>query len=105
MTNGEFVNSYVGAYAVFQPYRLSYHSPAVLKIPLIKINKPKPFKLANFVTRKKEFIPLVKDVWKEEITGYTMFKVVKKLKNFKPIARSLMWKDGNVFKRVKKLLH
>lgn len=74
-------------------------------MPLVKSNKQKPFKFANFVTLKKEFIPLVKAAWKEDLAGYSMFKVVQKLKKFKPSVRKLMWKDGNVYKRVKTLQH
>lgn len=90
MGNGEFINSFLNAYAVFQPHRLSDHSPAVLKIPLVKSNKPKPFKFANFVTCKKEFIPLVKEAWKKDNDGYSMFKVVQKLKSFKPSIRKVI---------------
>nr|GEV67332.1 hypothetical protein [Tanacetum cinerariifolium] len=33
MGNIEFIDSFSGAYVVFQPYRISDHSPAILKIP------------------------------------------------------------------------
>lgn len=88
---------------MFKPYRISDHSPTVLKIPLVKSSKPKPFKFANFVTRKNEFIPEVIKAWNSEIDGYSMFRVVKKPKKFKPGVRKLMWKDGNVHTRVKSL--
>lgn len=36
MGNGEFIALFGESQAVFRPYRLSDHSPAILKIPLIK---------------------------------------------------------------------
>ncbi|GKB13045.1 hypothetical protein Tco_0846968 [Tanacetum coccineum] len=44
MGNIDFVDVYLGAYAIFQPYRISDHSSCVLKIPSLSASKPKPFK-------------------------------------------------------------
>lgn len=64
MGNGTFLASFSDSYAVFKPYRISDHSPAVLKIPQTVKNKPKPFKFANFLVHKPKFLPMIKDVWK-----------------------------------------
>ncbi|GJW05648.1 RNA-directed DNA polymerase, eukaryota, reverse transcriptase zinc-binding domain protein [Tanacetum coccineum] len=73
MGNIDFVDVYPGAYAIFQPYRISDHSPCVLKIPSLSASKPKPF------------------------------KVVKKLKSLKKPFRKLMHEQGNLHKRVIRL--
>ncbi|GJU63113.1 hypothetical protein Tco_1244948 [Tanacetum coccineum] len=48
------INS-TGAYAIFQPYRISDHSPTVLKIRCLISNKPNPSKFFNFLTYKSDF--------------------------------------------------
>ncbi|GKD21357.1 RNA-directed DNA polymerase, eukaryota, reverse transcriptase zinc-binding domain protein, partial [Tanacetum coccineum] len=45
----DFIDTFPGAYAIFQPYRISDHSPAVLKLPTLTSPKPKPFKFFNFL--------------------------------------------------------
>ncbi|GKF83428.1 hypothetical protein Tco_0245084, partial [Tanacetum coccineum] len=42
MGNVKFVEGFSGAYVIFQPYRISDHSPAVLKMPSCLVKKPKP---------------------------------------------------------------
>ncbi|GJQ94324.1 hypothetical protein Tco_0005463 [Tanacetum coccineum] len=54
MANVEFSNEFVGKYAVFQPYGISDHSPAVLRIPLQHKIYPKPFKFANVLKSLKK---------------------------------------------------
>ncbi|GJU75164.1 RNA-directed DNA polymerase, eukaryota, reverse transcriptase zinc-binding domain protein [Tanacetum coccineum] len=43
MGNLGFVDKFLGAHAIFQPYRISDHAPAILKFPTLTKNKPKPF--------------------------------------------------------------
>ncbi|GJX60328.1 hypothetical protein Tco_0291718 [Tanacetum coccineum] len=52
MGNIDFIDTFPGAYAIFQPYRISDHSPAVLKLPTLISPKPKPFKFFNFLALK-----------------------------------------------------
>nr|GEY46943.1 hypothetical protein [Tanacetum cinerariifolium] len=49
MANIEFFNVFLGGHAIFQPYRLSDHSPAVLCLPSAVQTKPKPFKFTNIL--------------------------------------------------------
>ncbi|GKB69879.1 zinc knuckle CX2CX4HX4C containing protein [Tanacetum coccineum] len=69
-----------GAHAMFQPYRILDHSPAVLKFPTIVSNKPKPFKYYNFLAYKDKFGEVLK----------------------KPL-RKLLHDQGNLHDRVLKL--
>ncbi|GJX72136.1 hypothetical protein Tco_0309307 [Tanacetum coccineum] len=78
MANMEFNDAFVGAFAVFQPYRTSDHSPAVLKIPISAKGGPKPFKFTNFLT-------------------------VKKLKYLKKPFRKLLYEKGNLHDNVERL--
>ncbi|GJT39303.1 hypothetical protein Tco_0939168 [Tanacetum coccineum] len=41
MANLEFHSSFVGAHAIFKPYRISDHSPSVLSIPTVKLKSLK----------------------------------------------------------------
>ncbi|GJV18295.1 hypothetical protein Tco_1367315 [Tanacetum coccineum] len=103
MGNIEFINAFLGAYAVFQPYRNSDHSPSVLKFPSIVQSKPKPFKFFNFLTHKSNFMVELKNVWSTNVEGHNMFKVVSKLKALKTPMRKLMHANGNLHDRVQNL--
>ncbi|GJV30376.1 RNA-directed DNA polymerase, eukaryota, reverse transcriptase zinc-binding domain protein [Tanacetum coccineum] len=43
---------------------------------------------------------IVKDNWQEEVSGYKMFQVFKKLKSLKKALNNLNWKNGNLFEKV-----
>ncbi|GKC10522.1 hypothetical protein Tco_1007304, partial [Tanacetum coccineum] len=103
MGNIEFIDSFPGAYAIFQPYPISDHSPSVLKIPTLTSSKPKPFKFFNFITFKSKFLELVAEFWKKNADGYTMFQVVSKMKSLKKPLRKLVHDQGNLHNRVSKL--
>nr|GEW11614.1 hypothetical protein [Tanacetum cinerariifolium] len=103
MGNIEFCDVFQGAYAVFQPYLISDHSPAVLKIPSLMSNKPKPFKFSNFITFKDNFLDVVSNSWNVSMDGHDMFKVVFKLKALKKPLRKFVYDHGNLHDRVNKL--
>ncbi|GKC90758.1 RNA-directed DNA polymerase, eukaryota, reverse transcriptase zinc-binding domain protein [Tanacetum coccineum] len=55
MSNHLFLTQFNNANAIFLPYGIYNHSPAVLKIPQVMKKKNKSFRLANYVTDKVEF--------------------------------------------------
>ncbi|GJT14818.1 retrovirus-related pol polyprotein from transposon TNT 1-94 [Tanacetum coccineum] len=103
MGNTEFIDAFPGAYALFQPYRISDHSPAVLNIPNLPFNKPKPFKIFNFLAHKSQFRELLSSVWSVNVDGHKMYQVVSKLKALKKPFRKLLHDQGNLHDRVNKL--
>ncbi|GKC81533.1 hypothetical protein Tco_1137250 [Tanacetum coccineum] len=103
MGNLEFVDTFPGAYGIFQPYRISDHSPAVLKIPTITNQKPKPFKFFNFLTYKSNFAEVVGAEWSKVVDGHHMFQVVTKMKALKKPLRKLLHSHGNLHERVNSL--
>nr|GEV45520.1 reverse transcriptase domain-containing protein [Tanacetum cinerariifolium] len=54
---------FVGAHAMFKPYRISDHSPLVLSIPSLVMVKPKPFKFFNIAILDKKFKDVVREGW------------------------------------------
>ncbi|GJV06019.1 hypothetical protein Tco_1343675 [Tanacetum coccineum] len=80
MSNLEFHDAYMGAHAIFQPYQLSDHSPAILKLPMIANSKTRPFKFSNIL-------------------------VVKKLKFLKKPLCKLLYDQGNIHANVDRLRH
>nr|GEW33814.1 hypothetical protein [Tanacetum cinerariifolium] len=62
-----------------KPYRISDHSPAVLKIPSLTVLKPNPFKFFNFLAYKGKFHEMVDTHWKTSVVGHSMFQVQKAL--------------------------
>ncbi|GJU42757.1 hypothetical protein Tco_1195714 [Tanacetum coccineum] len=66
MANMEFNDQFVGAYAIFRPYRVSDHSPSMLCLPTLYKVKPKPFKFFNVVARHERFMEVVKELLYEK---------------------------------------
>ncbi|XP_071726835.1 uncharacterized protein [Rutidosis leptorrhynchoides] len=100
MGNDVFIDRYTNAYAVFYPYRISDHCPAVIKLPLTRSAKPKPFRFANFVTHHEDFKQIVSNAWVNEVRGHALFRLVKKLCMLKKPMRKLMWCKGNIHTKV-----
>nr|GEY11591.1 hypothetical protein [Tanacetum cinerariifolium] len=90
MGNINFIDTFPGAYAIFHPYRISDHLPAVLKLPTLTSPKPKPFKFFNFLAFKTRFIEVMESHWNTQIDGHNMFKVVSKMKLLKKPLRKLL---------------
>ncbi|GKC26645.1 hypothetical protein Tco_1033939, partial [Tanacetum coccineum] len=86
-----------------EPYRISDHSPAVLKIPMSTTVKPRPFKFPNILIHNVRFKDLVKEGWNVQISGFYMFRVVKKLKRMKSGFQKLLYNKGNLQENVKRL--
>ncbi|GJX01649.1 reverse transcriptase zinc-binding domain-containing protein [Tanacetum coccineum] len=81
MANLDFNDVFMRAHAMFKPYRVSDHNS--IRIFL--------------------FLDVVKTEWDQYISGFFMFRVVKKLKNLKKPLRKLLYDKGNVHANVNKL--
>nr|GEW17121.1 hypothetical protein [Tanacetum cinerariifolium] len=75
MGNLEFSNNFQGAYAIFHPYRISDHSPAVLKIPSLSLTNLKPLKFCNFLSHKGNSLGVVSKGWNTTVDGHSMFPI------------------------------
>ncbi|XP_071714406.1 uncharacterized protein [Rutidosis leptorrhynchoides] len=100
MANDGFISLYTNSYVIFQPYRISDHSPAVLKIPVATMKKPKSFKFSNYIAKHADFHDTVATVWNQNIQGHVMYCVVKKLHLLKSPMRKLVWSKGDIHKKV-----
>ncbi|GJS24843.1 RNA-directed DNA polymerase, eukaryota, reverse transcriptase zinc-binding domain protein [Tanacetum coccineum] len=105
MANLEFNSLFMGACAVFQPYRISDHSSVVLRLPLNCEVKNRPFKLCNILVHNTRFKDIVTNGWSISVSGFLMYKVVKRLKGLKKPLRTLLYDKGNLHENVKKLRH
>ncbi|GJT32442.1 hypothetical protein Tco_0922861 [Tanacetum coccineum] len=103
MANLGFSDVFVGAHAVFKPYRVSDHVPFVLFIPTLSKTKPKPFKFYNILTGNDRFREVVTEGWSNQFSGFLMFKVVQKLKCLKKPFRKLLYEKGNLHTNVVRL--
>ncbi|GKC84069.1 zinc knuckle CX2CX4HX4C containing protein [Tanacetum coccineum] len=79
MANLEFFDMFLGVHAIFQPYRISDHSPTVLCFPRAVKAKPKPFKFTNILVRNNRFKEVVTEGW--YITVSVRYIVVTGLRN------------------------
>ncbi|XP_071708015.1 uncharacterized protein [Rutidosis leptorrhynchoides] len=100
MANDVFIEHYTNAFAIFQPYRISDHSPSILKIPSGVTRKHGPFRFSNYITNHCLFQDTVSECWNQVVQGQEMFKVVMKLRGLKKPLRKLMWMKGNLHDRV-----
>nr|GEW74636.1 hypothetical protein [Tanacetum cinerariifolium] len=121
MGNLAFVDNFPSAYAVFQPYRISYHSSAVLTIPNLVSSKPKPFKFYNFLTHKSKFLDLISSHWNMQVdlgfhkqvvrdTSWILMgdfnvALMSKMRALKKPFKLLLYDHGNFHERVTKLRH
>ncbi|PWA76520.1 reverse transcriptase domain, Reverse transcriptase zinc-binding domain protein [Artemisia annua] len=105
MANLGFLDSFAGAHAIFQPYRVSDHSPAILHIPTTCKFKPRPFKFSNILVQHSRFKQQVQECWGTSVSGFHMFKVVSKLKALKKPFRRMLFREGNIHENVTKLRH
>ncbi|GJS48548.1 hypothetical protein Tco_0598669 [Tanacetum coccineum] len=105
MANLNFSLSFVDACTIFQPYRISDHAPAVLRIPMLSITKPRPFKFSNILVHNVWFKEIMANMWQHSVSGFWMFKVLKHLKLLKKPLRELLYDHRNVCENVKKLRH
>nr|GEW90896.1 RNA-directed DNA polymerase, eukaryota, reverse transcriptase zinc-binding domain protein [Tanacetum cinerariifolium] len=103
LTNLEFNDLFQGAHAIFQPYRISDHSPAVLKIPWQVAVKPKPFKFTNILIKNPMFKEIVLGTWNRSFSGFYLYQVIQKLKCLKKRLRKLLYATGHIHENVKKL--
>nr|GFB69864.1 hypothetical protein [Tanacetum cinerariifolium] len=103
MANSAFQNHFVGAHAIFKPYRVSDHSPSILCIPTMSKTNPKPFKLFNILTSHEKFLDVVKAEWDHYISGFHMYRVVKKLKNLRKPFQKLLYEKGDLHANVNRL--
>ncbi|GKE76209.1 RNA-directed DNA polymerase, eukaryota, reverse transcriptase zinc-binding domain protein, partial [Tanacetum coccineum] len=103
MVNEEFLKQYNNAHGIFLPYGISDHSPAQLVIQKGFIRKNNAFRFSNFTASKQEFLDTVKEVWKQDVYGCHMYRLVKKMKNLKKPLKALSSRHGNVYERTKSL--
>nr|GEY30519.1 hypothetical protein [Tanacetum cinerariifolium] len=103
MANSEFQDRFVGAHAIFKPYRVSDHAPSILCILTMSKTKPKPFKFFNILTSHEKFLDVVKAEWDHYISGFHMYRVVKKLKNLKKPFQKLLYEKGDLHANVNRL--
>nr|GEX49246.1 hypothetical protein [Tanacetum cinerariifolium] len=87
LSNFGFVERFLNANAQFLPFVVSDHSPSVLVIPSGVSVKPKPFKFANYLGNKAEFLPIVEMVRNLHVSSllvcYLVIWVSAKPKPFK----------------------
>nr|KAJ0221381.1 hypothetical protein LSAT_V11C200050580 [Lactuca sativa] len=98
--NLKFIEDYPNVFANFQPYRNSDHSPMIIKFPIKKKFRIRPFKFVNSLVLLDNFLPIVDNVWKSEIEGFGMFRLFQKLKLLKKPLRNLLKSHGNYAEKV-----
>ncbi|KAJ9557074.1 hypothetical protein OSB04_011688 [Centaurea solstitialis] len=100
MGNVEFMASFEGSRASFNPAGISDHAIGLLYIAAIKRNKVKGFKFDNFIADHDEFLHTVSIEWGKPVFGSFMHKLLTHLKRLKQPLRSLRGRFGDISRRV-----
>ncbi|XP_022027000.1 uncharacterized protein LOC110928098 [Helianthus annuus] len=100
MGNMKFLEMFKDAYVLYHPFRVSDHTPCIIKLAMSVRSRPKPFKFANFITSKPEFRVCVEKEWVKRVDGFNMFAVTQKLRNLKPFLRKILFNQGNLHDKV-----
>jgi len=103
LANDMFETIFAGSMAMFQPYRTSDHSPAILRLSAVVKFRPKHFKFSNLLVHHSRFKEVVSNGWSIEVVGFPMYRLVQKLKSLKKPLRKLLFEKGNLHERVAKL--
>ncbi|GKF00544.1 RNA-directed DNA polymerase, eukaryota, reverse transcriptase zinc-binding domain protein, partial [Tanacetum coccineum] len=103
MVNEEFMDKFQQGHGLFIPYLVFDHSPIIVKIPNGMKKRKSSFRFANFIAKKKSFIPTVMSVWDKNFEGHAMYRIVQNMKALKSKMKHLSWENGNVFERVENL--
>ncbi|XP_059306468.1 uncharacterized protein LOC132057896 [Lycium ferocissimum] len=89
LVNREWVDSMPDITAHVLPEGTSDHCPITVQLVQTPMKKKKAFKYCYVWSNHPEFERIIKDVWNEQIEGYLMFQVVKKMKLLKQKLKAL----------------
>ncbi|GKA63623.1 hypothetical protein Tco_0763229, partial [Tanacetum coccineum] len=86
-------------------HRTSNHAPDALRIPMNSTKRSHAFTFFNLLVHNTRFKDVVYNKWHQTVSGFWMFKVVKRLKLLKMPLRKLLYDHGNIHENVKKIRH
>jgi hypothetical protein len=106
MTNLEWLHRFGNTSVDFLEAGVLNHSPALVTIERAISYGPKPFKFFNFWADHSLFMDWVKEGWRIDIHGYSMFKFYAKLNSVKKILKIKNLKCfGGLGQRVRQAKH
>ena len=83
MVNEEWISQFPWSHAHFMPEGLYDHCPCIIRFSEEIIRRTRPFKYFNMWKLDDNFEATVEGVWRLQLNGNKMFKVVSKLKLLK----------------------
>ncbi|XP_020266637.1 uncharacterized protein LOC109842140 [Asparagus officinalis] len=89
LVNEDWIQNYNSSQVDFLAPICSDHSPALLIIGDEVVEGKRPFRFFNMWVNHPEFIPVVRNAWRQNIRGYYMYKLHAKLKNLKQDLKEL----------------
>ncbi|KAJ9535204.1 hypothetical protein OSB04_un001715 [Centaurea solstitialis] len=103
LANVGFTSEFANASVRFLPRGVSDHSPSLLMFKAGIRRRRWGFKFDNYLVHNSRFIPIVADVWNQQVVGTFMFRVTHKLKRLKKPLRELRNTHGDLHLRAAKL--
>lgn len=87
LVNEEWLCSFGKTCVDFPTGGISDHSPPVISVGSWISFGPKPFKFYNFWLENENYMEWLSNYWNQEVRGFPMYKLSKKLKAFKVVVK------------------
>jgi hypothetical protein len=88
LVNEEWLGRFGGTNVDFLSAGVSDHSPGLITVGSLVSFGPKPIKFCNFWLEHGDYMEWLSNCWMQEINGVPMYKLCRKLKEFKAILKS-----------------
>lgn len=93
LVNADWLDKFPRAYSVLDSGGCSDHLRCRIQFDSEESKGKKPFKFSNVLTHTPQYLPMVEKFWNQTdplfVSTSTLFRLSKKLKNFKPRLRQL----------------
>ncbi|XP_019240851.1 PREDICTED: uncharacterized protein LOC109220841 [Nicotiana attenuata] len=98
--NADWFQQYNGVEAIYMLSGCLGHSSIMITTEVNRVKVKKPFRLLYTVMKLQEYKEVVQNTWGQQIQGYTMYSIWRKLKLVEMQTRSLQQEHSSVDKKL-----
>ncbi|XP_070028566.1 uncharacterized protein [Nicotiana sylvestris] len=98
--NADWFQQYNGVEAIYMLPGCSDHSPIMITTKVNWVKVKKPFRLLSTVLKLQEYKEVVQNTWGQQIQGYTMYSIWRKLKLVEMQTRGFQQEHSSVDKKL-----
>ncbi|XP_019235172.1 PREDICTED: uncharacterized protein LOC109215545 [Nicotiana attenuata] len=101
--NADWFGVYAGIEAVYLVPGCSDHTPIILNTEVQRMKMRKPYRLLNVMLQQEEYKTAVKNIWRQNIQGCTMYAICRKLKLLEQQTRGIQRRYSSVEEKLKQM--